>query len=393
MSFWQQYWHVIAFYAFIGLLIYFYRSKFEFEAKFIGLLRTDTGVKWMNTHGKRWARFYRPISEIGVWVGFAGMALIMGYLFYGLYQLLAVPNAPPVVSPVLPGITIPGTGITIPLIAGLLALFIVVAVHEAAHGIVSAAHNIKVKHSGVGFFGPIPVAFVEPNEEKIDKASAKTQLRIFAAGPWSNILQAVVALALMLLIGAALSPLVHTQGIQFENVQEGSPAELAGIQAQTAYTSINGEEITNIQGFLSHIQNVSAGETIILNEQAIILGQNQEENACIGVTGITNAYADEDFRIQYPFFSSSILYIQEIIYWVFVLALGLGLANLLPLGPVDGGRMILHPLKAVFSEETATMIWSNLAKGLLVILLILLVVPIIQVFTASTPAAATCLPL
>ena len=204
MTFWEQYWHVVAFYALVAIAIYLNRNKFEFEAKFIGLLRTDTGVAWMNKHGKKYSKIYKPLSHIGVYVGFIGMIVILGYLFYGAYQLIAVPGAPPVVSPVLPGAAIPGTGITIPLIAGLLALFIVVAVHEAGHGVVSAAHKIPVKHSGVGFFGPIPVAFVEPNEEKIRKAPDKTQLRIFAAGPWVNVIQALIAIGLVIAIGFAI---------------------------------------------------------------------------------------------------------------------------------------------------------------------------------------------
>jgi membrane-associated protease RseP (regulator of RpoE activity) len=321
------------------------------------------------------------------------MTVILGFLFKGLYDLIANPSAPPVVSPVLPGITIPGTGITIPLIAGLLALFIVVAVHEAAHGIVSAAHNIKVKHSGVGFFGPIPVAFVEPDEKKIEKAPRKTQLRIFAAGPWSNVIQAVIAIALTLTISFALSGYAHTDGVQFSTIQESSPAEIAGIQPDTTYTRLNGQEISNTQEFLSGLTNITPGDTIRLDDQEVILGANQEEQACIGVSGITNSYAENDFRIQKPILASTILYVQEVLYWIFVLALGLGLANLLPLGPVDGGRMILHPLQKLFSEEVANKIWSGLAKALILILLILLFIPIIKTIIAPATVAATCLPL
>ena len=400
MSFWSQYWHVIAFYSILSLLIYLNRSKFEFEGKIVALLRTNTGLEWMNHYGAKHSKGIKRLGTIGIFVGFLGMLVIAGFLGYGIWQLFFRPEAPPVLSPVLPGITVPGTNITVPLFEGLIALFIVVVVHEAAHGLVAAAHGLKVKSSGVGFIGPIPIAFVEPDEEHLPDAPHKTQLAVYAAGPWSNIIQAVVFFGLVALLGLALTPLAHTTGVEFSSVQEGSPAALAGIQANTTYDQLDGQELLSGQELLAYLQDKEPGDAFTMSseEQAVevTLGAyNGTQDACMGVSGISTQVAESDYRRASPVLASILLFIQTVFYWVFVLALGLGLANLMPLGPVDGGRMILLPLQRWLGEKKGEEVWGKLSVAVLGIVLVLVFVPIIRTFffPAAAPTVVSCLPV
>ena len=401
MSFWSQYWHVIAFYTALSLLIYLNRGKFEFEGKIVALLRTNTGLEWMNHYGHKHRKAIKRLGTIGIYVGFLGMLVILGFLGYGLWQLVFQPQAPPVLSPVLPGITIPGTGITVPLFEGLIALFIVVVVHEAAHGLVAAAHGLKVKSSGVGFIGPIPVAFVEPDEEGLTDASDHAQLSVYAAGPWSNVLQAIVFLGLVALLGVALAPLMSTDGVSFQHVQADSPAALAGVQTNTTYHSLNGAPLLGAQDLINELGPKQPGDEFVLEaDQSTArgpLGAYEATNqTCLGVSGIQTQLSDEDFRNQTPWLAAIIGFLQTTLYWVFVLALGLGLANLMPLGPVDGGRMVLTPLTTWLGEERATKIWTRMSIFVLVVVLILVFIPIIKLFLPGAPVeqiGPACLPL
>lgn len=400
MSFWSQYWHVIAFYGLLSLLIYLNRNKFEFEGKIVALLRTNTGLRWMNEYGRKHSTAIKRLGTVGIYVGFLGMLIIIGFLGYGVWQLFFRPEAPPVLSPVLPGITVPGTSITVPLFEGLIALFIVVVVHEAAHGLVAAAHGLKVKSSGVGFIGPIPVAFVEPDEKKLPDAPQKAQLSVYAAGPWSNVLQAILFLGLTALIGLAFAPLSHTAGVQFGTVQDASPAALAGVQANTTYTQIGDQELTDAQDLLAYLEPRAPGDTFTIASEEhtadVTLGAyNNTQDACMGVSGIATQLAENDFRRASPALASVATFIQTTLYWVFVLALGLGLANLMPLGPVDGGRMILLPLQNWLGEKRGEKVWGKLSIAVLGIVLLLVAVPIIRTlfFPAAASALPTCLPV
>ena len=41
------------------------------------------------------------------------------------------------------------------------------------------------------------------------------------------------------------------------------------------------------------------------------------------------------------------------LYWVFIFSIGIGLFNLLPLGPIDGGRMFYVSSLKIMSKKTA----------------------------------------
>ena len=62
---------------------------------------------------------------------------------------------------------------------------------------------------------------------------------------------------------------------------------------------------------------------------------------------------------------------------MFILSIGIGSANLLPIGPIDGGRMVLLLIKRLFGEERSSLIWARVSLLFLFILL-LLMTPILK---------------
>lgn len=383
MSFLAKYGLVILFYVTIIAVVYFKRQKFEFQAKFIALYRTQIGIKLMHWFADMFGPIIRVSGYIGIFAGYIGMGLIVYFIFSGFYKLFTIPDAPATIALVLPGIPIPGSPVLIPFWYGITALFFVVVVHEFSHGVVSAAHKIKVKNSGIVFFGPLIGAFVEPDEPQLKKKNWWVQQSLFSAGPVSNGLLAVVVMVLLLFVFFPLqSGMVVQEGFYFGEVTEGYPALEAGLQPKTTYNLVNGVQVNNKTYLEEILSGLSPGdELVIANENlshTIITTNSPDnpENAFIGVLGIytdfeLKAYAN---KLWFDF----VTIISKFLQWVFILSIGIGLANLLPIGPVDGGRMFFLSLQKLIGKKWAASIFSRITALLLMMILIMLVVPIFR---------------
>jgi len=59
-----------------------------------------------------------------------------------------------------------------------------------------------------------------------------------------------------------------------------------------------------------------------------------------------------------------------LLYWLYLLNIGIGLFNLVPLGPIDGGLMMKEVLKKWFNKKTAKKIFSFISSAFLIMILI-----------------------
>jgi len=79
----------------------------------------------------------------------------------------------------------------------LIALAVVAISHEFAHGIFARLNKIKVKTTGLAFFGPFFGAFVEPDEKQMEKSKKFPQLSILAAGTFANVIMTILFLLIL----------------------------------------------------------------------------------------------------------------------------------------------------------------------------------------------------
>lgn len=395
----SEYGLVIAFYIAVVLLIYFNRKKFEFQGKVVAIYKTKIGLKFMQKIADKFPRTVKFLGVVGIYVGFLGMFFMLYMVFWGLYQLIFQPSAPPLFSPVLPGISIPGSPVTLPLVEGLIALFVVVVIHEFTHGVLSKAHKIKVKSSGFVMFGPLPGAFVEPDEKKLKRAKAKVQLSIFAGGPFSNVVLAAVVF--VLLIGAtALSVNMYSvDGVAISGFINSTDAadggRLSTLKEGDVIHFVNNERVNTVYDLSMALENASPGDSVLFGtsdgDKLVTLSSSpfNESQAYIGiylehkVVGASVVSDNVVFRSVYFWlfgnpFALSFDDSTGLFGWIFLISLGVGIVNLLPLGPMDGGRMYLIVLEKVFKKKTALKIWSKTASFLLFALLLLVFVPIIR---------------
>jgi membrane-associated protease RseP (regulator of RpoE activity) len=380
VSFLSTYRWTILFYAAVILLVYLFRKRFDWQG-IIGLYRTQVGLALMDRMGRR-KRLFRLLGNLAIVVGFAGMLFITGMLVKGLYDLVFVPGAPPVISPVLPGVAIPGVGIRVPLIIGWLALFAVIVIHEFSHGVVARAHNIPVKSSGLMVFGPLGGAFVEPDEKVMRKRPKSARLSVFAAGPFSNLAASILfLLVLSIVLAPLLSSFVAHDGVVFGEVQAGFPAAAAGVRTGIIYDRVNNASVNTTDQFLAGLKELKPGDTVTLEstttcENATIVATTSPSDPAKGYLGVvlTNNLKEPGLRWLFSILS----WLTELVTWIFLLGLGIGLANLLPLGPVDGGRMLQVATEYLFGAERGRTVWKRVTIVVIAVLVVLLFTPLIR---------------
>lgn len=365
---------VILFYVAVALFVFLRRKSFEFHFKIIALYKTNWGIKLMDWLASRCRRIIRFLGFLGIITGFAGMLFIVFVLFQSLYVLFTQPGAPPALTPIIPGVRVPGVpeSLFIPLVQGLIAIFIVAVVHEFSHGVVARAYNITVKKTGLAIIGPFFAAFVEPDEKQMARRSVSSY-SVIAAGAASNIfLFFFVLLVMSFAVAPAVNSVYKPEGISFLSVTEGSPAEKAGLQTGVIYTVLNNQSVLSLSDFAAAFDNVKPyGNITIGNSQTAVevtAGANPANASApyLGVSIYNRFTGDET-----PSFRA-VSWLLKLASLVAFLSLGIGLANLIPVGPLDGGKLIQLVLHRTSGEQKGNRHLMRISLFFLFIILLLL---------------------
>ncbi len=366
---------VVGFYLLIAVLLVVYRKKFKFQFKVIALYRTTFGLGLMGRISSRYRELVKLLGYVGIGVGFLGMFFIVFILLQSVFTLITVPNSPSPLSPVLPGVRIPGVpeGFFVPFVQGIIAIFIIAVVHEFAHGVVALAHGVKVKSSGPAIIGPIFAAFVEPDEEQLKKKSDVVNYSLFAAGTFSNIVLAFVVLFLLSAVFAPVSSAFFPeQGVVLKAVEPGFPAAAAGLKPGMAIAAINSQPITSSRDAVSALQFVRPNQTVVFGdgsgEFSVVAGAHPK-NPQKGYFGIV---MESRVRNQGTAFFSAFSWLQGLLGLLATLSFGIGLANMIPVGPIDGGKMLHLALSKIKGEAKASKTFGRLSLLLLLVILFLL---------------------
>ncbi len=375
---------IIIFYLILATLVFIFRKKFDIQGKVIFLLRTKLGINLMDRIATKHREWVILGGYIGAGIGFIGMVFISGVLIKNLYDLIITSDATSGVSLVLPGINVPGVGI-LPFWHWLLAIFLIAVVHEFAHGVVARAHKIEVKNTGIVFFGPIIGAFVEPNEKKMSKESDIVQYSVLAAGAFSNILLSLLALGLLFAISPIEQQMREPVGFTFDAyVSKELPIAKSGIEIGSVITKVDGKDIKTFSELQTVLDTKKPGDSIVLGtngeEKTIILAENPDD-ATKPFLGITSIHDTFDIKPEYAGPKSYIYYITheltEFFKWVYLLSMGIGIFNLLPLPIVDGGRMVQTFCRKLKGELSGDKRYGQIGIFFVILLLLNLFYPLL----------------
>lgn len=369
----------LMFYVIILIFFFLKRDRFKVQGKIILLYPTKIGINLMDRVSKICPKTLKYLGYIGIVLGFIGMGFIFYTLAQGAYQTIFVPKAPPTLAPVLPGVNVPGAP-RLSFWHWIIAILITAAVHEFSHGVFARLSNVKIKSSGFALFGPILAAFVEPEEEQLKKIKYRKQLSVFAAGPFSNmILGGLFLLLLVLGTGPLQAGMTAQQGVIVNEVREGFPAELAGLKTPFIITSVNNKETLNIPNFVNTTGSFKPGEKVILETDKgnfVLTAIQDPDNSTRGLVGISGFEQKAGIRKEIEdrygnFIPKALQWVNLLILWLFIINIGIGLFNLLPLGPVDGGRMFYVACLFMFKdEEKVKKVWGTVSLICLVLILI-----------------------
>jgi membrane-associated protease RseP (regulator of RpoE activity) len=312
------------------------------------LWRTKRLIRLIDNLAKTLGKFWDYFAKIGIFASLCGIVFVFYILIDYISKAIESPEP-------MPGATLVIPGVTIPLWYGLIGLVTLIIVHEFAHGIIARRENIPLKSVGAGVFIALPLAFVEPEEEEIKKASPWSRIKVYAAGSTANFLTGAVAFLLLMLLGSMMSGV--EEGIEIYSIQEGMPAE-GVLEEGMVISGINEIEFQTQKEFSEIMDQFSPGDTIVLRTdrgpREITLTENPDDPAkgYIGITLISHLTRYGTFLL--PIYFS--------IYWIYLLNIGIGLMNLLPIAPLlDGGKIVKELLDMKFPKSVSTTIAAFLA--------------------------------
>jgi|TARA_B100001094_G_scaffold330192_1_gene394812 membrane-associated protease RseP (regulator of RpoE activity) len=226
------------------------------------MVRSSKGLTTLDYVAKP-RRFWRIYGEVALWVCLFSMFFVaIGMLLAFVTSILSPPTAAPPSASEL--VAIPGLNPMIPLGWGAMAFIIALVIHEFGHGLLARAHGMRIRAFGLLQLGPLPLgAFAEPQYQELHKAPRKERMRMFAAGPATNIFAAIVCL---LLLGGLAANLTTTNvNPHVQGIVKDSGADQAGLQPWDTILRIDGTEIEGIDGFQSVMGQYKANDTILVD--------------------------------------------------------------------------------------------------------------------------------
>jgi membrane-associated protease RseP (regulator of RpoE activity) len=133
-------------------------------------------------------------------------------------------------------------------------------------------------------------------------------------------------------------------------------------------------EIKTLQNFSQALSDKKPGDSITLvtdkRSYTLELGVNPDDvtKGYVGVQ-ISQSQKIKD-NIGLWILPNVVMWFIGLLYWLYVLNLGIGLFNLVPLGPIDGGRMLNTVLMKYFPVDKANRIFSSVSFFFLFLILI-----------------------
>ena len=220
--------------------------------------RTDWGKDFIEKVSQN-KPLWRRIGDVWVVTVFFIMIFMFLLLLWQATLAWQIPKSASVSPKMMIGL--PGLNPVIPLWYGILALVIAMVVHEFSHGILSRVANVKVKALGLlMFFFPVG-AFVEPDEEEMKSMKKWERMRLYAAGPGSNMVIAIIfSFLFSSVMVASLEP--SSDGVLSASVVLDYGGEEAGLEPWMLITEIDDQIILNSADFSSVMNETYAGQVV-----------------------------------------------------------------------------------------------------------------------------------
>ncbi|RKX82412.1 MAG: hypothetical protein DRP58_10365 [Spirochaetes bacterium] len=353
-------WYFISFVLFFigaALLILWKRKKITHKYYIFYRYDTKKGIDIIDKIAKISPRFWKIFGSIGVFVGFGAMFFGLNMIIESFMNYLKSPASfTPSISLVIPvpfeKLTFAPGFLGVPFWYWIIPVAVLIFFHEGMHGILARAEKIKIKNLGLFLLAIIPGAYVEPDEKQLKKASWKSKLRIYAGGSYSNI---IIGLVFILFLTSFYLPKYYdgAVGFSYYTTENGTqlPARLNNMTG--AIYSIDGIRIDNIRELAVVMGTKNPGEKINVKTvkgdlvapfiDTLIIKNPQYHDYEIelaDVNGEPKMGISGFSKVRISNSQGLINFITGIFVWIAILNIGVGIVNMLPIKPLDGGLMI-----------------------------------------------------
>lgn len=364
---------LLAFWSLVYMARHFMPKSFEIHP-FLIMWRTTRFNTIIDRVGSALRPFWKVFWTFGTALSIGGMIYITYILGRNLYYIFFNVESASPVSPLIPGITLSLNFNTLFFFG--ISVAIIIIFHEFSHGVAARAENIKVKSTGLLLLAVIPGAFVEPDEEDLNKAKKAAQARVFSAGSTANILMGILALLLLTNSSLIIAPLYATEssGIQVTEIVPGSPAD-GILRAWDVIKSINGSFVNDSASLATVLTAIPPNSTVpfvLIRDGSLLeinftLGQSPNRNASyIGI----NSFPFYEPKLPFiPAMGS--FYILGSLSWFYLLSINIGLINMMPVTGLDGDKLATIVIKSLVRNERRSVQLANTLRWACLIILLL----------------------
>jgi hypothetical protein len=335
----------IIFLAGLGALLWKDRNEIERHSILV-VRRTEKGIELLDRIAKKAPRFWNIYGWTGVAFALISIPLMLlqiGWMARALLQGSSNGGASAILPSLSGEATFQSGASFIPVEYWLISIAVIMVVHEASHGIIARLEDFEINSVGWLVLGVIPGAFVEPKGEQMlpdgsgdsddagglwDQGNYKQRLKVLSAGSFANyVTAAVFGLAYLGLI-LFLLPNFYSGPVHYSAIMEGPAAE-AGMTTGTLQ-SVNGQEIGEFDELRTVLNGTSPGDNVTLqtSEGEFTFSLGEREGLETGFIGITRTY------------SAGWEWFKGLLSMVAFLNLAIGMFNMLPAKPLDGGQIV-----------------------------------------------------
>ncbi len=379
---------VIAFFLVMAIFLIVDRKNIEVNNYVLFMRRTQRGRGLIERISSFSENFWNKVGVVSIAVGIIGM--VFAFIFIGsifTQQIFGPPTAegPALVLPSPSGEATARPGvIAVPFWEWIISILVLVVVHEGMHGIMVKNVKSNIKSLGLALFVVIPGAFVEPDEEDLEKKNWKEQIKVYSGGSFANFCLAFVT---FIFLSFAFLPAFTVQGVGFMGYVDATEYDIDRFPAEelnltSPILSIEGHRTKSLEDFRELLDEYNPGDEIHVETMdsttRLQLVENPEDpgKPFMGISGVSTTHA-LDSRYRDTTFGGLLDFLRSLFSWMVILNIGIGVMNLLPVKPLDGG-LILESLSERFFSKRSDII----VKGVSTIALLLLLSTLAMSFIA-----------